>query len=765
MPGSELPDFAASQLFLRRLAYRLVREEGLAEDLVQETWRTWLERAPAGLSEPRAWMAKVLRNLAFNARRERERRSARERATARAESVEPETDGTLEAQAKLVDALRTLEEPYRSTLVQRFYHDLAPKEIAERGGVPLDTVKSRLARGLAKLRAELDRRYGGDRGAWSHWLWTLARPGAGVPTDVERGPGSRGSPAGRASLASGAAGSKALLPGVVAGAALLVGALCVVLLRERRGDGLRPGVVAGVAPSRAAELVAARREHPTPTEEEPPLAVVEVGEAESVAAAPERPEFRFDWPQFLGNASHDPRGRRQRGSIRAPKVLWLEPEARGAPTFYRERCYVGGDRLLVLETFGGERLAEFDQPEAGGFAASLVAAGRVASEEEREHQDFLAFVALGKLQAEADRELSALKQRGASREELARAHEGYRTRHAEIARASGSLHAPEAVLVRRLADGGVMAFDANLEGVLWEWVPGSPPRHVWPPCLAGELLLVPCDDELVALDARSGKELWMVSTGVARSTIEMVPACDERCAYFASEDGILHAVELHSGSRRTLYETGGWCFGSHPVLFSTGLALLDRGSTLMRPAVDLSPGEELWPGPNDRLGIAWAFRLGFKADVLWQTPYEGTAPSTPGVGADGLLVGTRDQVLTLSFDGELPEGRAFKTGSAPLATPAEHEGHVMAGTAEGTLELFDAQTRQHLWTFRLPPGERVEEFVWAGPRVFVATTLGLFCLANDPAAPPEQVDFTLDWTGALALELERQRTADGIGTR
>ena len=87
MTASDLPDFAASQLFLRRLAYRLVREEGLAEDLVQETWRTWLERAPAGLSEPRAWMSRVLRNLAFTARREKERRSAREFVTARTESV------------------------------------------------------------------------------------------------------------------------------------------------------------------------------------------------------------------------------------------------------------------------------------------------------------------------------------------------------------------------------------------------------------------------------------------------------------------------------------------------------------------------------------------------------------------------------------------------------------------------------------------------------------------------------------------------------
>ncbi|MEQ1891504.1 MAG: PQQ-binding-like beta-propeller repeat protein, partial [Planctomycetota bacterium] len=258
---------------------------------------------------------------------------------------------------------------------------------------------------------------------------------------------------------------------------------------------------------------------------------------------------------------------------------------------------------------------------------------------------------------------------------------------------------------------------------------------------------------------RSGKELWRKSTGPERSAIEMVPAAYGKGAWFASEDGVVYQFDLESGSLRRVHETGGWCFGAHPVVLSTGLVLVDRGSALMRPAVDLAPGEELWPGPNDRLGTIWAFELPiYVPKILWQTPYEGTAPSTPGVGADGLLLGTRDQVLTLAFDGKLAEGRAFKTGSAPLATPAEHEGHVMAGTAEGTLELFDAQTRQHLWTFRLPPGERVEEFVWAGPRVFVATTLGLFCLANDPAAPPEQLDFTLDWTGALALQLELERS-------
>ena len=76
----------------------------------------------------------MLRNRAFNQKRDDERRARREELAGRPDASAPETDGTLEAQAQLVEALRKLEEPYRSALVQRYYHDLAPKEIAERSG-------------------------------------------------------------------------------------------------------------------------------------------------------------------------------------------------------------------------------------------------------------------------------------------------------------------------------------------------------------------------------------------------------------------------------------------------------------------------------------------------------------------------------------------------------------------------------------------------------------------------------------------------------
>src|SRR5262245_26475828 len=97
--ASEPPDFPASQLFLRRLAFHLVRDETLAEDLVQDTWAAWAARRPSGLTAPRAWLARVLKNRALNQKRGDQRRARHETLAARPEG-EPETEGTLEAQAR-----------------------------------------------------------------------------------------------------------------------------------------------------------------------------------------------------------------------------------------------------------------------------------------------------------------------------------------------------------------------------------------------------------------------------------------------------------------------------------------------------------------------------------------------------------------------------------------------------------------------------------------------------------------------------------------
>ena len=141
--------------FLRNLARGLLHGEEGVDDVVQEAYVRVLEQRPR---RPRAWMGTVVRNLVFRNGRSRKRRQRRELAAARAER---EPDSTrcverLEVQRKVVEAVLALSEPYRSTIVQRYFDEVPPKEIARRSGVPYETVRTRLGRALRELRRRLD---------------------------------------------------------------------------------------------------------------------------------------------------------------------------------------------------------------------------------------------------------------------------------------------------------------------------------------------------------------------------------------------------------------------------------------------------------------------------------------------------------------------------------------------------------------------------------------------------------------------------------
>ncbi|MEM6673417.1 MAG: sigma-70 family RNA polymerase sigma factor, partial [Planctomycetota bacterium] len=151
--------------YLRRLALALVHDEATARDVEQETWRVALERRDARVERPREWLGGIARHVAWRRSREESRRAARERDVARPEGTEG--SASLEWGDTLQAALRRLDEPHREAVVQRYLMDRPPREIARRTGVPLETVKSRLKRGLAAMRADLDRQHGGDRRAWA----------------------------------------------------------------------------------------------------------------------------------------------------------------------------------------------------------------------------------------------------------------------------------------------------------------------------------------------------------------------------------------------------------------------------------------------------------------------------------------------------------------------------------------------------------------------------------------------------------------------
>lgn len=165
--------------WVRALAHRLVRDAATAEDVAQSAWMAALEAPPQDRGQLREWLGTVVRNLARRAGRGRVRREARELAAARTEALPPtdELVALTERQRELAAAVLELREPYRTTVLLRYYEGLSSEEIARRSDTPLNTVRTRLQRGLELLRTDLDGRYG-KREVWCLAYLPLAKRGA-----------------------------------------------------------------------------------------------------------------------------------------------------------------------------------------------------------------------------------------------------------------------------------------------------------------------------------------------------------------------------------------------------------------------------------------------------------------------------------------------------------------------------------------------------------------------------------------------------------
>ena len=164
----DLDALLAQAGWAKALARSLVCDPDRAEDLVQRAWLAALRNPPDAAIPPRRWLAAVMRNFVRDDARESASRARRERMVARPEHTpgsEP-FDDAASAQARLLAAVRELPEPSRSAVWARYYEGLAPREIAARDGVPVDTVKTRIARGLDALRNRFDREHDGDRERW-----------------------------------------------------------------------------------------------------------------------------------------------------------------------------------------------------------------------------------------------------------------------------------------------------------------------------------------------------------------------------------------------------------------------------------------------------------------------------------------------------------------------------------------------------------------------------------------------------------------------
>ena len=152
---------------LRYLLFLTGKRE-VAEDLFQETWMRVLLRGKQYNGKARfdTWLFTIARNLVIDLSRKRVMASLDEMSEGK-EDDRPfevampgpsplEQFQSRENCAEVGEVLLKLEPNYREVLVLRFYEELSLEEIATVTRAPLSTVKSRLYRGLAALKPEME---------------------------------------------------------------------------------------------------------------------------------------------------------------------------------------------------------------------------------------------------------------------------------------------------------------------------------------------------------------------------------------------------------------------------------------------------------------------------------------------------------------------------------------------------------------------------------------------------------------------------------
>jgi RNA polymerase sigma-70 factor (ECF subfamily) len=142
----------------RYLARRVGRER--ADDLAAQTFTVAFERRAMfrrDTSDARPWLYGIATNLLSNDRRaERRLLLALARLSVSSEPVDVFTGGAADADCDLAAALAKLDSAQRDVLLLHAWAELSYEQIAQALEIPVGTVRSRLSRARATLRADLE---------------------------------------------------------------------------------------------------------------------------------------------------------------------------------------------------------------------------------------------------------------------------------------------------------------------------------------------------------------------------------------------------------------------------------------------------------------------------------------------------------------------------------------------------------------------------------------------------------------------------------
>lgn len=162
MPGNEEFEGLVERYYapLYQFAFSLTRVEADACDLTQQTFTIWATKGHQlrDASKVKTWLFTTLHREFLDSRRRQTRFPHVELDATEAElpAVSPAAVSGLDV-THVLNTLARVDEVFQAPVALFYLQDCSYNEIAEILGVPLGTVKSRLARGISQLQQLLAR--------------------------------------------------------------------------------------------------------------------------------------------------------------------------------------------------------------------------------------------------------------------------------------------------------------------------------------------------------------------------------------------------------------------------------------------------------------------------------------------------------------------------------------------------------------------------------------------------------------------------------
>ena len=274
-------------------------------------------------------------------------------------------------------------------------------------------------------------------------------------------------------------------------------------------------------------------------------------------------------------------------------------------------------------------------------------------------------------------------------------------------------------VIARRRDGTVECHTRKLEKLIWTNEDASRSQH-WthPALLVGGLHIAAEGSSLVAIGVDDGKRRWVYRHD--GGAISMAPASDGKRVFVGSEDGRFLALDVNSGAVKWRQVINGARFGySHPAVIDGRVLIGDRGIR------------------QQRTGRLHCFDP-TSGKAVWAYDFGATGLSTPGHAPGVVLLGYGISLATVSITDGRPTAAPIKTGANAFGSPTLVGETIYFGNLDGNLYAYDRKSRQLKWRFEVPgtaaSGRRhqASHFVHTGRRIYLATSNGLYCLAQDP---------------------------------